>query len=65
MNIPGILDYITWTQPERSKIGFRAIPNTITDLKLQLTIKAVKYLSFKLSGSIITEMYLKRVIEYY
>jgi hypothetical protein len=65
MNIPGVPDYITWTQPERSKVGFRAIPDTVTDLKLQLAVKAVKYLSFKLSGSIMTETHSKRVIEYY
>lgn len=65
INILDVPDYITWTQPERSKVGFRAIPDIVTDLRVQLAVKAAKYLSFKISGSIMTEKQSKRVIEYY
>jgi hypothetical protein len=65
MNIPDVPDYVLWTNRQRVKVGFRAIPEPITDPKLQTAVKLAKYVSFKMYGNIVDEKSARRIVKYY
>src|SRR4051812_36796239 len=53
MKIPPVPDYIRWTHRQTWKVGFRELPDPITDPKVQKAEQLAKYISFKMYGKVI------------